>query len=512
MEEDWEFDLQDCPKENLRTDYKDFFRVYVAPGGLKARRLEKNDCCNLNISGKTVGTVLVWELNKISKPRELQISKRLQFLYGVTQGTKVKLSRIKEPIPGASHITLHEVASDGTKAAYSKLRDEEFLYWAWLLKDYLYRAEYVSPGMILDGIETKFQRRSFIISYVNNSSEIAPHRFEQSCQVKVISGQALGSIDALSLDDRHLTIPKDHVGGLEDQLKKLSKLIASFAIVKDRQPMQSSPPKWWRNGIILHGPSGTGKTLLLRSIARAGWRRIFDLSAELSKYPALGEKALAAMKDMFADAKYWQPSIILLDELETFAGYDSTHSSVQGTVLVNTLRQELNGLGSFRSLVVATTRSMANVSPKLRSAHGFSHEMEIPVPSSRSRALILKALCNLAPDATDALLEDIASRTHGFVGADLEMLLVEATDEDGYVTSAIDDVEYLTFSKKHIKEENLAFALREVKPTAIREIFVEIPDTRWDDIGGHEDVKNILHQALILPSQVSNRSPLSVLS
>ncbi len=503
-----EFDVVEYPRESLRTDYKDYFRVYVALGVLKALELEKGDPCILNVLGNPVGTVLVWELVKNSRTKELQISKRLQSLYGVSQGAKVLLSRVPDPLPSAAHITLLEVTSSGVKSALPKLREEDLSHWAWLLEEYLYRAETISPGMVIEGVEAKFQKRSFKILLVNDSPILSPRRFEQSCKVEVISEHALGNGESLGISDRVLTVPTDGIGGLEAQLKKIGDEIDCFGNIDDSLSKFSSLPDW-TNGIILFGPPGTGKTLLLRKIAKAGWRGIFDLGAELSKHPPRGSKALGAMKDLFADAKKCQPSIILLDNLEKFAADDNTHSPAQDTTFIDTLSQEVERLSSFRSLVVAATRSIAKINPELRNVDVFSNEIEIPVPNSNSRASILKALCDRPLDTTDALLEKIASRTHGFVGEDLRMLLDHARKKASIRTKATEKAKKPVFSKQKVQEQDFDVALQEVKPRAIRGVFVEIPETRWDHIGGHQDVKNILNKALIWPSTVSTLSLLN---
>ena len=177
----------------------------------------------------------------------------------------------------------------------------------------------------------------------------------------------------------------------------------------------------WTNGIILYGPSGTGKSLLLRKVGAAGWRSVFDLGIELSKNSGAGGKMAPATRKVFAD----------------FAPHNESQPAGQVPTVSETLRQEIERLGESRTLVVATTRLLATIDQKLRSLRRFSLEIELPVPDLRSRTSILKKLSGLPIHEANARLETIASRTHGFVGADLAMLVDIAAQEAIYRIKAL---------------------------------------------------------------------------
>ena len=511
MTGDWEFDILDYPKEHQRTDYKDFFRVYVASGVPKLLGLEKGDPCSLKVSGSYVGVVLVWEVNKGVKTRELQIPKHLQSLYEIGHRAKASLSKINPQLPDATSVILHEINSNESRPRLPMLRGRDHSHWEWLLKYELYRAETISPCMVLEGITAIGQKRSFRIQRVNGSSKVSPHHFQQSCEVEVVSDEALGGIDAVHVNDKDLVILQNDLGGLEAQIKKLNKRISSFGDVAFEKSMSKLAPfsPRWTNGIILYGPSGTGKSLLLRKVGAAGWRSVFDLGIELSKNSGAGGKMAPATRKVFADARNCQPSVILIDDLENFAPHNESQPAGQVPTVSETLRQEIERLGESRTLVVATTRLLATIDQKLRSLRRFSLEIELPVPDLRSRTSILKKLSGLPIHEANARLETIASRTHGFVGADLAMLVDIAAQEAIYRIKALRlnegrDAEMSNFPVEQIEDEQFDLALREVQPSAMREVFVDIHKTKWSDIGGQEEVKEILRQALIWPSKVSN--------
>ena len=504
MTGDWEFDVLDYPKEHQRTDHKDFFRVYVAPGVLKLLGLEKGDPCSLQVSGSSVGIVLVWEMNKGVKTRELQIPKYLQSLYEVGHRAKVSLCKIHPQLPDVKSVALYEVASNESKINIPTLRREDYSHWEWLIVYELYRAETKSPGMVFEGIVAIGQKRSFRIKAVNGSPDVSPRRFNQSCKVEIVNDEALGGSDATHISGKGLTLSKDGLGGLEAQIEKLNKEVATFGKFENTMPMPPSSPQF-KNGIILYGPSGTGKSLLLRKIREAGWRSVFDIGPELLNNPRISEKK-SAIRKIFADALNLQPSVIILDKLdrlERLSNNDGSHTAV-----TEVLRQEMELLGDSHTLVVAATRSLTGVDQELRSLRGFSLEVEVPVPDMRARTSILKALSGLPIHEDNSRLDAIASRTHGFVGADLARLIDVAANEarqrdEASGSDEANNARMSKFSLEQIKAEDFDLAFLKVQPSAMREVFVEIHETRWNDIGGQDEVKEILHQAIIWPTKVS---------
>lgn len=257
-----------------------------------------------------------------------------------------------------------------------------------------------------------------------------------------------------------------------------------------------SPPR----GILLHGPPGTGKTLLLRCVASQTNAHVLTVSGPsiVSKY--LGETE-QAIRDIFLEARKFQPSIIFMDEIDSLVpNRNSDDSGETESRVVATLLTMMDGMGdSGRIVVIGATNRPNAIDPALRRPGRFDQEVEIGIPDVDARFEILKKqLQKMNPLKTDLNEEDIetiASKTHGYVGADLTALCREA------VMNAINRGLKLHVPQAEIKVEmrDVEEALTEIRPSAMREIFLEMPKVYWSDIGGQEQLKRKLVEVIQLP-------------
>lgn len=215
-----------------------------------------------------------------------------------------------------------------------------------------------------------------------------------------------------------------------------------------------------------------------------------------------------AIAQIFDNALASQPSVIIIDGLDSVCREKGAQGS--GGFICQLLSKQLERLRGSRTLAVAAARNLSDLDQNLRAAQYFKTEIEIPVPDLNSRAEILKALGELPQCKSHSVLDDIASRTHGFVGADLETLMRDATDffYDRMKQSLIDQGALETCKPIELEDQftemhhDLKNTLLSVRPTAMQEIFVEKPNVKWDDIGGQHEVKQVLEEALIWPIKV----------
>ncbi len=293
----------------------------------------------------------------------------------------------------------------------------------------------------------------------------------------------------------------EDIGGLGDEVRKVREMIE----LPLRHPelferLGVEAPK----GVLLHGPPGTGKTLLAKALSSETNANFLTLSGPeiMSKFYGESEEKL---RDIFQQAEENAPSIILIDEIDSIA---PKREEVTGEVerrVVAQLLAVMDGLKARGKVVVigATNRPNA-IDPALRRPGRFDREIEIGVPGRKARFEIMQIHTRGMPMAEDVKLERIADQTHGFVGADLAALTREAAMNAIRRVLPELDLEVQSISaeilgKLIVTGEDFTNALREMTPSALREVFIESPNIHWGDIGGLLDAKQELKEAVEWP-------------
>jgi transitional endoplasmic reticulum ATPase len=296
-------------------------------------------------------------------------------------------------------------------------------------------------------------------------------------------------------------ITYEDIGGLGPEIKKIREMIElpmKHPELFERLGVEA--PK----GVLLHGPPGTGKTLLARALASETNSHFQTLSGPeiMSKYYGESEERL---REIFKEAEEEAPSIIFIDEIDSIA---PKREEVTGEVerrIVAQLLAVMDGLESRGKVVVigATNRPDA-LDQALRRPGRFDREIEIGVPNREARLEVLQIHARGMPLAEDVNLEKLADITHGFVGADIAALAREAGMRAlRRIVPELDlDVESIPaeiLNKIEVVNEDFVDALRELEPSAMREVLVESPNVHWEDIGGLEDVKQELKESVEWP-------------
>jgi transitional endoplasmic reticulum ATPase len=297
------------------------------------------------------------------------------------------------------------------------------------------------------------------------------------------------------------TVMYEDLGGLKDAITKVREMIElplKHPELFDRLGIDA--PK----GVLLHGPPGTGKTMLAKAVANESDAYFISINGPeiMSKYYGESEKAI---RDLFDDAEKNAPAIIFLDEIDSIA---PKRAEVTGEVerrVVAQLLSLMDGLKSRKNVIVigATNRPEA-LDLALRRPGRFDREIELRVPDTEGRLEIFQIHTRGMPLTEDVNLRDLAQITYGFVGADIAALCREAA------MSALRRIlPKLNLKEPQIPKELLDTlqvtradfeeAMKEVQPSAIREILIEIPNVSWNDVGGLEDVKCLLKEAVEWP-------------
>lgn len=301
------------------------------------------------------------------------------------------------------------------------------------------------------------------------------------------------------------TVTYEDIGGLGEELLRVREMIElplKHAELFER--LGIDPPK----GVLLYGPPGTGKTLIAKAVANEAGASFYAIQGPeiMSKYYGQSEERL---REKFDEAEKNAPSVIFIDELDSIAPKrEEVTGEVERRVVAQllTLMDGLSGRGNV--IVIAATNREEAIDPALRRPGRFDREIEIGVPDRDGRKEILQIHTRGMPiegpeEDRDRILTDLADITYGFVGADLAALAREAAmkalrrylpeiDLDKPIPSEV-------LERMKVTEEDFKGALKEVEPSAMREVLVEIPKVTWEDIGGLQDAKRILRETVEMP-------------
>ena len=296
-------------------------------------------------------------------------------------------------------------------------------------------------------------------------------------------------------------IAYEDIGGLRPVIQKVREMIE----LPLRHPelferLGVEAPK----GVLLHGPPGTGKTLLAKAVASETNANFYSIGGPeiMSKFYGESEERL---REIFKEAQENAPSIIFIDEIDSIA---PKREEVTGEVekrVVSQLLSVMDGLQSRgKVVVIGATNRINSIDPALRRPGRFDREIEIGVPDRDGRLEILQIHTRGMPLAEDVDLKKLADVTHGFVGADLEALAKEAAIRAlrrilPEMDLEAENIPAEVLNKIIVRMSDFQEALKEVEPSAMREVLVEVPDIKWEDIGGLEGVKEELREAIEWP-------------
>jgi transitional endoplasmic reticulum ATPase len=296
------------------------------------------------------------------------------------------------------------------------------------------------------------------------------------------------------------SITYDDVGGLEGELTRVREMIElplKHPELFDRLGIDA--PK----GVLLFGPPGTGKTLLAKAVANEAGASFFSIQGPeiISKYYGQSEEKL---REKFEEAEKNAPSIIFIDEIDSIAPKREDVTGELERRVVAQLLSLMDGMsGRGQVIVIAATNREDAIDPALRRPGRFDREIEIGVPGRAGRKEILEIHTRGMPLQHGFDIEKFAAATHGFVGADLAALAREAAMKclARYVPELELDkpIPPEVLEGMRVTEDDFYEALREMEPSAMREVLVEIPHTTWKDVGGLDEVKRQLREVVEMP-------------
>jgi len=293
----------------------------------------------------------------------------------------------------------------------------------------------------------------------------------------------------------------EDVGGLHEEIQRVREMVElPLRHPELFQRLGIEPPK----GVLLHGPPGCGKTLLARAVANESEATFFSINGPEIMSKFYGESE-ARLREIFQQAQQNAPSIIFIDELDAIA---PKREEVTGEVerrVVAQLLALMDGLsGRGNVIVIGATNRPGALDPALRRPGRFDREIEIGVPDKQGRHEILQIHTRGMPLAEGVDLKKLSDMTHGYTGADVSALGRETAMKSlrRYLPQINLEEERIppsVLEKMEVTMEDFINAYKEITPTAMREVYIEIPTTHWEDIGGLDEVKQDLKEAVEWP-------------
>jgi transitional endoplasmic reticulum ATPase len=322
-----------------------------------------------------------------------------------------------------------------------------------------------------------------------------------STEVQISQKPAEQIRETSSGGDEGPSITYEDIGGLDRELEQVREMIE----LPMRHPELFSrlgidPPK----GVLLHGPPGTGKTLIAKAVANEIDASFHTISGPeiMSKYYGESEEQL---REVFDEAEENAPAIVFMDELDSIAPKrEETSGDVERRVVAQLLSL-MDGLESRGQVVViGATNRIDAIDPALRRGGRFDREIEIGVPDRDGRKEILQVHTRNMPLSDEVDVDEFADNTHGFVGADLESLAKESAMNAlrrirPELDLEADEIDAEVLERLQVTLDDFKEALKGIEPSALREVFVEVPDVTWNDVGGLDGTKERLRETIQWP-------------
>ncbi|EXJ90296.1 hypothetical protein A1O1_03395 [Capronia coronata CBS 617.96] len=465
---------------------KDPFRIKLTAVSMLSLKLKSGDTCELRSTdsaeyGKKK-LAIAWEASGAGmKDSIVQTSKLLQEVYGFKLGDKIVIARSSQLLQDSDRVSLEHVGST--------LDEEGTKFWETYAKSAI-------PGVdecLVESQRLRFRLGLEVTEFV--VKDVAAHdamiaRVSKNTKFRISTSNEPTA--ALEID-----FSPSHLGGLQEAVRQVRDIVTRIC-----RPVVKSHFKLYRpiQGVLLYGAKGTGKSAFISALAQSGWPTVVDWKP--------GTQLRLSN----------EPQLIILSPRYIL------RNAGGGSNMVNELDKLFDQIKDSPILVVSEVRHPNDVDGALRSEGKFAAEIELPIPSALQRKEILVALRGDDIVPPTGLLQEMAERTHGYVGADLYALVRRTLElaADRSPSNApptvngkkslpkgdrttLRDTSGEPLAPLEVKSIDLEEALREIRPSALQEIFLETPNVHWSDIGGQHEIKRQLHNAVERPLKFADR-------
>ncbi|KAJ0117957.1 aa-domain-containing protein [Diaporthe amygdali] len=425
-----------------------------------------------------------------------QMSKPFQDACDFKLGDQVKVIYTDgNAVPEAEEVVLEDVTTN-----QPAIEENDMIHWAWTIKGNLMSLDDVFPGLVVKRLAGAGTYRSFRVTSVNGSMSGNARFIPASTKVRISTGQDLDNTAAVA---RPAILKVDMIQGLETQIRDLNNRLRRWC-----KPYNAPAPR--RScGLVFDGGHGTGKTMLVDQICETGWGTVHRIQPS---------EKLSSISKIFETARETQPSIVVMDGFEQLIDKDRSNRNAVITAVVDFLDKLAAGTAARNKrpkvLVLATCLDYSTNMPQDLMRNGrFNKHINLPLPDiARRRAILSSFNMPLSPDSRDSILSSMSEKTHAYNGSDLESLVEEVAELSEEHLEKIEDTGKEASPEDYfITEEMAEQAMQTIRPSAMHDINLKPPPVHWDDIGGQEEVKQTLQQALAL-SKVSKQNLLNYMS
>ncbi|KAH6616680.1 P-loop containing nucleoside triphosphate hydrolase protein [Boeremia exigua] len=476
------------------------FRVHLSPKELRNHRLANGDLIRLKTLAGFKGYGIAWTAagtNPANKPIA-KVTDLLKEQCGLSLNDPVFIEKASDSWKPLASVCISYPEDIEQSAKFSST--DELLYW---VRYALVDVELVLPGCSLQ-VQAKGPKEQSKTSKLRLTVQnIDPQPDEKSAlYFDPVSTQVIASDEppprqaaASSAEEpvkptsKILKLDHEGIGGLSDHISTINKSLFFFSHAASALPDQHllGPTTF-----LLHGPEGTGKSMLLERLAEAPWKDVQRLS--LDSHP---KNHAAAIEDTFEAAKENQPSLVLMDNLDKFLE--------KAESLVGKLRSEIAKLEGSKVVVAAAARSIYDIDSSLRTTSGFKTELEIFPPNLMQREDMLREILGPARAISTINFTTVAERTHGFVGRDVHKLCGLARNHrvqtvyDSLDEEKMDSFGEILESGEFVTQADFDVVIDQVQPTVLKDSILEVPKVKWDDIAGLDHVRALLEAITIRP-------------
>ncbi|KAF2006899.1 AAA-domain-containing protein [Amniculicola lignicola CBS 123094] len=495
------FSLRPLERNTPSTALEGAFRVHISMKELKALGLANGDLVHLKTSNGSQGLAVAWLAASANNPGNKFVAKVTDLWrekYGLSLQDRVTIEKANAVWKSIDSLEISYPESAGPDAGHGSPETLIFRATSVLVIENL---DMIFPGCTFEipqggpkALQNSAKLRATVESMEPATSLEIPLYVDPTKTTVRITGAEKTSkpieiVKPSPSPTEPLKISGEGIGGLADQIQCINEWLALLSS-NDPADFLSGP-----TAILIHGPEGMGKSLLLNRLAKCAWQQVFTL--DLNWLASNSKGSAKAMSEVFGKARGSQPSIIIIEELDKLLA--------KAESLVACLSSELRNIEGSQIAVAAAARNVYDIDTNLRTALAFQHDLELLPPNLKQREDMLREILQPVNALGSVDIASLAERTHGYVGRDIISLCKYARGHHrASARHSLSSGKYVAAEKDpqgehRVTQEDFDAVIDRVKPTVLGDGVLEVPKVKWSDIAGVDHVRKLLDNIIVRP-------------